>query len=190
MSPILLRDRARRRPPSFLFPSTLADLTRCPGASRRRARTPPNTMADRGGDRGGSAAASAAATAATAATATAAAATAAAAAAAGRGRGRDDDKDKWTPCTKLGRLVQQGQDQVPGAHLPVLHPHQGVPDCRALHRPRADGRGDEDHARAKANRRGPAHAGSRLSWSSATPTGTSAWASRRARKSRTPSGAR
>merc|ERR1719440_1453586 len=27
----------------------------------------------------------------------------------GRGRGRDDDKDKWTPCTKLGRLVQQGK---------------------------------------------------------------------------------
>ena len=26
-----------------------------------------------------------------------------------RGRGRDDDKDKWTPCTKLGRLVQQGK---------------------------------------------------------------------------------
>mmetsp|Transcript_9089 Transcript_9089/g.38192 ORF Transcript_9089/g.38192 Transcript_9089/m.38192 type:complete len:231 (+) Transcript_9089:479-1171(+) len=44
-----------------------------------------------------------------------------------------------------------GQDQVSGAHLPVLHPHQGVPDRRALHRPRADGRGDEDHARAEAN---------------------------------------
>merc|ERR1719440_1298028 len=27
----------------------------------------------------------------------------------GRGRGRDDDGDKWTPCTKLGRLVQQGK---------------------------------------------------------------------------------
>jgi small subunit ribosomal protein S2e len=28
----------------------------------------------------------------------------------GRGRGRDDkDGDRWTPCTKLGRLVQQGK---------------------------------------------------------------------------------
>ena len=29
----------------------------------------------------------------------------------GRGRGRRDAKpeDRWTPCTKLGRLVQQGK---------------------------------------------------------------------------------
>ena len=25
----------------------------------------------------------------------------------GRGRGRKDEEEKWTPCTKLGRLVQK-----------------------------------------------------------------------------------
>lgn len=27
----------------------------------------------------------------------------------GRGRGKREDEDQWIPCTKLGRLVQQGK---------------------------------------------------------------------------------
>lgn len=66
----------------------------------------------------------------------------------GRGRGKRDDEEAWVPCTKLGRLVQQGkvrldlrnrpaawQEHLPQAHLPSLAAIRAAPPSapRTLH---------------------------------------------------------